>query len=375
LYELFSVPKPKLDGERTKLTFLTDCIKHGKFNDFANAVLDVLVALNSGTAHNMRGYVRMSNKDEPITHKKFAGGRGRTIKEPPWYVAIAQIMLTATCKLDQPELGEPTLISTPNGLQLSPAYKIYTTDDIMAERPSKYWLLGHDIQHCLKAWKINSLRRAMQDWVMADVSAWDKTLHPRLVQALFVGLTGSQAGLALARWCHLDPVLVMYGRCFENPRPSWASGNSHTLSGNTIIHAAIVGTVAEEYLVQGDDVIVQAHKWKRLHAVYNQLGMTVKEAMVGEASLEFCKIFVLRNGMQGIDLSDIARKAHLKTGKLDITTLEDLCRGCDYVIYRPIDGEGGTEINDAVKQLAQRTQVEVLLEHPGGPHFKKLDLE
>jgi hypothetical protein len=237
-------------------------------------------------------------KNEPLKVDKLMEYRHRTISMADWTVNIVEL----ACSSWRDENG-----------------KIKTWDDVVREfgrmgalGASSACVIGHDLRDVLttvgKEWE----GRVVLDY---DVRQWDRNLPMGVIEALYratvfdshvaASLTGGLCGQG--NYILSDGLFALPDGC-----SAWCSGALKTLSGNSLIHEALLRLLDLEGLVMGDDgnVVVEPQQADdvaaKITSAFGAAGMQLKR-IEKMKEINFCALCNI-NGVPHADLHKIASK-------------------------------------------------------------------
>lgn len=213
-------------------------------------------------------------KEEPYKKKKLEDGQHRSIQFPDLSVSILDRVYSEW---------------------VDSQGRHRTFDELMALFPADKdvgWLIGGDVDKVIHLAK--SKFPEGSELLSLDVSGWDRSLpidvirkmfhttvrHPSVAESLTNGLCGK--GIYKTGGCFFK---------FVSPHSSvWCSGCPKTLSGNCLMHGALMRSLGMKGFVQGDDAV--SLNSPEIASNYLAVGLKMKpEAQfVGTDEFEFVKL-------------------------------------------------------------------------------------
>lgn len=261
------------------LDFGSEEEKKGKWNAVVDHVMDVHAWMIQSDAAQVPGHgmlIRVFGKHEPYSVKKLAEGKHRSIQMPDLSVSIIEHYYSSWL---EPVQG---------------GYVLRTLDDLMKLWPcgrDVNWMLGGDIFKTIQMAKNLPLGVPLYS---LDVSGWDRSMDFSVIEELYLS-TVRQTSVARSLAYGINgrgiyKVSDLLFRFKDERCVLWASGNNKTLSGNCIMHAALLRTLGLSGFVQGDDgVCFFKGEQGDLSASYLSAGLTTKYVTPDVGSFEFTK--------------------------------------------------------------------------------------
>lgn len=283
-----------------------------EFVDVIEKVYDWL-SLTHLSDHSGRMVMYVEGKDEPVPAAKLMEGRHRSIQFPDWAVQVIMLYLSHF-----ENLKEDVDVPLDQAVAMVGAF---STD------PAGGWCVGHDLLTCVPRW----ISERTGNRASLDVSGWDRSLRKEFIVEVF------EECIMLGRnesWMRTVAHNLAVGQCgggvyevhqelWELPPDTWAwgSGILFTLSGNSIIHSAILRSFLghRHFLVQGDDALivdVDNVGLDKLTSRYSAVGLSLKTSacMYGQIS-EFCKIVTDSDGSR-MDSTNQFSKIQARAGHM-----------------------------------------------------------
>lgn len=292
--------------------------------------------------------MKMFYKQEPVKHKKVFEHKARTIKSPHFVIQVLLATFTSFVRGNASKLLElRDFVTSPPSL---PPFQLEAnvssidevTSEVRAYQP--FFMIGADITS-----ELPHLHSPDRRYVMADVSAWDKTV-PSVFFKVGMDTLMPTIGARMFHSLIVKPIVYYAGTNFTPPRhlPRWCSGCLLTLWLNSMVNASILFVACAGYRgllvrVQGDDCFLSVpaakHKQGTLAAAvrrgYERCGLRVKLCEERLGTFEFCKTYVREDGKSVLDIAGIANKTAL--GARGFSSLAALAKSADYVSRGSVD--------------------------------------
>lgn len=289
---------------------------------------------------NCRIPVKIILKDEVMKTSKLMDGRSRSIGMPDWTAVVVEAAISSYVK-DNVLYGLDYLL---------PSLGRFSA------KPIGHWALGVDL--------LDHLARVPGPVIDLDVTGWDKSMEMSVIVELYLGLcSNSTIATNLAHGYNGRGVYLVGNELVTLTAPNaaaWCSGSPKTLSGNSIMHSALLHLIKLDGVVQGDDANIfvlgtsessPPSLFKPLHALescptcegynhslpdsfsflapgsvtegtaarverdYGLFGLKCKQAVL-QTEPNFCKLQVVE-GTPQIDFVSILRKAKATMGQGD----------------------------------------------------------
>jgi len=249
--------------------------------------------------------IKVIIKDEPVKNKKLLLGRHRSICMPEWTACIVEASVSSFINDTTKEVSSLDTVLPLIGR--------------FSANPIGHWAIGVDLLSELP--KLAGLRV-----IDLDVSGWDKSLPMSVIESMYVGLCSNRnIALNCAHGYNGQGVYLVGDSLVSLPpyAVAWCSGSPKTLSGNSIIHSALLHSLGLDGVVQGDDANifgrtgytmstlptggVSIPSQEEVRKGYLEVGLEPKQAdLLDEAN--FCKTN-LRGGQVHVDFKAILLKA------------------------------------------------------------------
>lgn len=271
--------------ELTKAGYLLWCKERpeeGGLSKLLEGVGSAEVALRSTGGVGLP--IRVFSKDEPISMKKALEGRHRVICMPEWPCNIVEHLYSSWV------VGE----------------RLFTFDDVVSEtncyRAGGRWCFGSDVAATL--WEL-----PMRNTIDYDVKAWDRSLPYDVVLAFYsTAVFDPVIARALCVGQNSRGYYYLGGNYYKLPPGvcAWCSGSPKTLSGNSLIHAALLESGNIQGVVMGDDGCAWDCGVDDITSLFSDVGMVLKEVrpVIG---YDFCKLRRDENGVE-VDAKAIMEK-------------------------------------------------------------------
>lgn len=201
-------------------------------------------------------------KDEPVKLKKLSEGRHRTVGAPDW---VIQAVDMRCCMFEK------------DG-------KFYSLDFVMS-RVKKFSMNGRTVNYAGVETPIESVEFLLQSQkggsTDGDVKGWDRTIPIEVISTMYCALFGSSIGDVFARGLCGEGLYKIGGNVLRwiSPTVAFCSGCLRTLTGNSIINAALAYRCgARKASVKGDDMVLLGGDYTAaVMQVYGDVGLTVQE--------------------------------------------------------------------------------------------------
>lgn len=266
------------DGyELTKAGYLRWCEEHPEGGGMERLSDDVDLAEAALRSTGGVGLpIRVFSKDEPISMEKALEGRHRVICMPEWPCNIVEHLYSSWVVGD----------------------RLFTFDDVVSEtncyRAGNRWCFGSDVAVTL--WSL-----PMRSTIDYDVKAWDRSLPFSVVRAFYdTAVFDPVISLSLCVGQNSRGYYFLGGNYYKLPVGvcAWCSGSPKTLSGNSLIHSALLECGGISGIVMGDDGCAWDCSVSDVSDLFASVGMVLKEVRPVRG-YDFCK---LRRDEDGIEV-------------------------------------------------------------------------
>lgn len=286
-----------------------------------------------------------SKDDDAYPDEKLLAGKHRNICQPAWPFSVIDWLMTCYVSSEGCNVTETSFTKA---LEEGKDLRLFFLDTVMGAcrfslstlSSPNCWAFGGNVFTEVAAFasrltsdSTTKSASPPSDCFCYDVSQWDRAVPARLAHELYIRLykcakipdsITKKIATVFSGGVNGGGTFIFDGSAF-NLRAgsfSWCSGANKTLSGNTLLHCAILRAAGFPVaLTMGDDgVAILPHpsiSSQRLIDFFASIGMTMKRGGVNDGTFDFCGMIVHPGSRRiSVDINKIMRRRYCKLSYL-----------------------------------------------------------